>query len=73
MKRAAKGFPGVCLRLAWSLVLLGASPLLAQQDDPLPRPRVTFPDTPPPTFKTTRSVVTVDAVVTDGGGRHVSD
>jgi len=52
---------------------LVGSPLVAQQDDPLPRPQVTFPETPPPTFKTTRIVVTVDAVVTDGDGRHVTD
>src|SRR5215213_373261 len=73
MNRAANGFAGVPLLLAWSLVLVGTSPLFAQQDDPLPRPRVTFPETPPPTFKTTRIVVTVDAVVTDRDGRHVTD
>jgi VWFA-related protein len=73
MNRVANECPGVGLLLAWTLVLLGTSPLLAQQDDPLPRPHVTLPDTPPPTFKTTRIVVTVDAVVTDGNGRHVTD
>ena len=59
--------------LCVAMVVLGTSPIVAQQDDPLPRPRVTLPDTPPPTFKTNRVVVTVDAVVTDRDGRHVTD
>jgi VWFA-related protein len=73
MTRAARRFPGVSFLLAWSLLLLAAAPVVAQEEDPLPRPRVTFPDTPPPTFKTSRVVVTVDAVVTDGNGRHVTN
>ena len=73
MTRAARRLPGTSVLLAWSVLLLATPPLFAQEEDPLPRPRVTFPDTPPPTFKTSRVVVTVDAVVTDGTGRHVTD
>lgn len=47
------------------VMLLHPSGAPAQDDVPLPRPQVVVP-TDPPTFKTTRSLVTVDCVVREG-------
>jgi VWFA-related protein len=62
--------------MRWVGVLTGclllALPVAAQPDDPLPRRNVAFPDSQP-TFRTTSTLVTVDAVVTDASGRHVTD
>ena len=46
--------------------------VLAQDDVPLPPPQVVVP-TDPPTFKTSRSLVTVDCVVVDKEGKQVTD
>jgi VWFA-related protein len=57
------------LALLWSM---RGNPVAAQEDSPLPRPAVTFEEQQP-TFKATRSLVTVDAVVLDKNGHHVTD
>jgi VWFA-related protein len=58
--------------LLLAFAMAGAGSARAQDDAPLPRPQVVVP-TDPPTFKTTRSLVAVDCVVTDAEGWHVSD
>jgi VWFA-related protein len=55
-----------------ALAVLAPAPAVAQDDVPLPRPMVVVP-TDPPNFKTTRSLVTVDCVVTDDEKRQVTD
>jgi len=55
-----------------ALTVFAPAPALAQDDVPLPRPNVVVP-TDPPTFKTTRSLVTVDCVVVDKDGKQVTD
>jgi VWFA-related protein len=62
------------LRILVLLPLLTLCPQVAaaQPDDPLPRPTVVFPEWQP-TFKATTTLVTIDAVVTDAEGRHVTN
>jgi len=62
----------VALAAVLAFFALGPTAARAQQDDPLPRPSRTVP-TEPPNFKTTRSLVTVDCVVTDDRERQVTD
>lgn len=72
VKAAVRSRPFRAGVLATLVTLLGAPPASGQPDDPLPRPEVTFPEWQP-TFRTKRTLVTVDCVVTDRNGRHVTD
>ena len=64
--------PRLLLATLLACLLVPAATAFAQDEVPLPRPGVVVP-TDPPTFKTTRSLVTVDCVVTDGDKRQVTD
>ena len=62
-------FRGLALALLIAVLGVIRSPIVASSQDPPPpsqRPE-------PPTFRTTTDLLTIDAVVTDGDGRHVTD